>query len=104
MEAKRRAEGKVPVRASRLNEAGPATSGAALIADAVGNGAIKPMDLSHLTPGPDLKPRSPGLDPDQGWCKRCGEMTDQWYQRTLDQARVRLCKRCKRESEAELVI
>ncbi len=62
------------------------------------------MSLDHLTPGPDLKPRSPGLDPDQGWCKRCGEMTDQWYQRTLDQAKVRLCKRCKRESEAELAL
>ncbi len=62
------------------------------------------MNLDHLTPGPDLKPRSSGLGPDQGWCKRCGEATDQWYQRTLDQARIRLCKRCKRESEAEIAI
>lgn len=94
VEAKRRAAGKVKERAPRMT----------VVSEAVGTPVVSSFLPPGVGPGPDLKPRSPGLDPDQGWCKRCGEMTDQWYQRTLDQAKVRLCKRCKRESEAELAL
>lgn len=80
----------------------PGTLGGA--ADSAATNLSQGIDLSHVIPGPDLKPRELGPGKDRGWCKRCGEMTDQWYQRTLDQAKVRLCKRCKRESEAELAI
>lgn len=116
VEAKRRAEGKVKDRPSRVileppdifrdavkwDGARPASLGTAP-ASAVMN-VSQGIDLSHLKPGPELKPREPGPGDDRGWCKRCGELTDQWYQRTLDQARVRLCKRCKRESEADMAI
>ncbi len=64
------------------------------------------MNLSQLQPGPVMpeKVERPYTPPDErGWCRRCSELTDQWYQRTLDQAKIRLCKRCKRESEAEIV-
>ena len=68
---------------------------------------IESFDRGPLTPGPVMpeKVERPYVLPEnQGWCKRCSELTDQWYQRTLDQAKIRLSKRCQRESEAELVI
>ena len=100
MEGKRRAERKAnppkrePVVVASLGSA-PASAAMNL---------TQGIDLSHVTPGPDLNPRELGPGNNRGWCKRCGEMTDQWYQRTLDQAKIRLCKRCQRESEAELAL
>ncbi len=98
VEAKRRADGKVQPRRD-TSKAPPH-----IAALAVGVVSAEVLKLDHLTPGPELKPREPGPGDNRGWCKRCGELTDQMYQRTLDQAKVRLCKRCQRESEAELVI
>lgn len=101
VEAKRRAQGKVKLRASRAKKPEPVAVGS--LGGAPDSTA---MNLSQLQPGPVLPPRELSIfekRDEVGSCKRCGVPTDQWYKRTLDQARVRLCMRCQRESEAEAV-
>ena len=102
VEAKRRAERKAnapkqePVVVASLGSA-PASAAMNL---------NQGIDLSHVTPGLDLKPREASVftqPVELGWCKRCGELTPEWYKRNLDQSMVRLCRRCQRESEAEAV-
>ncbi len=104
VEAKRRAQGKVKPRPSRAKHGETSSE-----PGGVNFPGLLPqppgIDLSNVEPGPVLPPRELAIfeKVEVGACKRCGVPTDQWYKRTIDQAKVRLCLRCQRESEAEVV-